>query len=259
METAVRTEGVTKTFGVTGTIVAVDHVDLTVPTGTFFGFVGPNGAGKTTMVNLLTGLLRPTSGRIEVLGRTFDAHSLEIKRRIGLVPEGLNLYEQLTGEEYLYFVGRMYGLSRDTLRMRRDELFALMDLEGDRHRYVYEYSSGMRKKLALAASLIHDPDLLFLDEPFEGIDPLTLRAIRRTLTQIIARGKTIFLTSHLLEIVERLCSEVAIIHRGRIVFRSPTAEVRARMSEEGTSSLEEVFVELVAGEEEERSLSWLRE
>lgn len=257
MKPAVRTEQVTKIFN--ERTAAVDRADLTVQNGTFFGFVGPNGAGKTTMVKLLTGLLRPTSGRVEVLGMAFDSHALEIKRRIGLVPEGLNLYEEFTGEEYLYFIGRIYGLSRDTLRTRRDELFALMDLEGDRRRYVHEYSSGMRKKLALAASLIHDPDLLFLDEPFEGIDPLTLRAIRRTLTQFVARGKTVFLTSHLLEIVERFCSEVAIIHRGRIVFQSPTEEIRARMSAEGTSSLEEVFVKLVARDEEERSLSWLRD
>ena len=264
MDVAILTENLTKVFGDgkgSHSIKAVDNLNLVVHRGTFFGFVGPNGAGKTTTVNMLTGLLRPTSGRIEILGMDFERHSIEIKRRIGVVPEGLNLYEQLTGEEYLYFVGRMYGLPRREVRNRSEELFSLMGMEEVRRRFVYEYSSGMRKKLALSAALIHDPGVLFLDEPFEGIDVLTLRTIRNILTKMVEKGRTIFLTSHILEVVERLCSEVAIIDRGKIVFTGSSHQIRERieeMGEEPSHPLEALFFQLVAKDEEEKSLSWLR-
>jgi len=256
---AIVAKELTKSFGF---INAVDGLNLMVPESSFFGFVGPNGAGKTTTVKMFAGLLSPTSGRIEILGMDFAKQTVEVKRRIGIVLDRPALYEQLTGEEYLYFSGRMYGMPKELVKNRMEELFQLMDLADDRRRYIYEYSAGMKKKLALAAALIHDPQILFLDEPFEGIDALSLRAIRNVLNRMTATGRTIFLTSHILEIVERLCSEVAIINQGKIVFTGSTHLIRERIQqkieEESSHPLETLFVQLVAKDEEEKSLSWLR-
>jgi ABC-2 type transport system ATP-binding protein len=209
-----------------GDFTAVDGVNLRVGRGQFFGFLGPNGAGKSTTIKMLTGLLAPTSGRVRVLGRDLAAESLEVKRRIGVVPEDLNLFERLTGAEMLTFTGRMYGLGREETRERGRELLALMELDGEPKKLVVEYSHGMKKKLSLACALIHRPEILFLDEPFEGVDALASRTLKDLLLKLTARGITVFLTSHVLEIVERLCTHIAIITAGRLVVEGALDELR---------------------------------
>jgi ABC-2 type transport system ATP-binding protein len=257
---AIVTEKLTRRFG---NLSAVDGIDLTVAAGQFFGFLGPNGAGKSTTIKMLTGLLAPTSGRMELLGLDFSSHSIEVKRQIGVVPEGMGLFERLTGSEYLNFVGRMYGLDRATTRQRATELLEFMQLADRPKTMIADYSHGMQKKLALAAAVIHGPRILFLDEPFEGVDALAAGALKALLGRMTERGVTIFLTSHVLEIVERLCSHVGIIHKGRIVAQGSLEELRAGVpGEEGRqTTLEEIFLSIVgqggADRPQMEELSWL--
>jgi len=206
----ISTQGLSRRFG---ELVAVDGVNLRVAPGQFFGFLGPNGAGKSTTIKMLTGLLAPSSGKIEILGIDLNAHPVEVKRQIGVVPEGMALFGRLTGAEFLSFAGRMYGLDRTTAAKRAAELLDFMQLADQPKKLVTDYSHGMQKKLALAAAVIHGPKVLFLDEPFEGVDAIAAGTLKSMLQGMIARGATIFLTSHVLEIVERLCSHVAIIHQ----------------------------------------------
>ncbi|MEK7866337.1 MAG: ABC transporter ATP-binding protein [Planctomycetota bacterium] len=252
-------EGLTRLFG---PLVAVDRLFLRVPRGCFYGFLGPNGAGKSTTLKMLTGLLRPTAGRIRILGLDLATEPVGIKRRIGVVPEDLNLFERLTGAEFLSFSGRMHGLPRKTIRERSEELFALMDLVDKRDELVVDFSHGMKKKLSLAAALIHKPDVLFLDEPFEGVDAVSSHAIKEVLSALVGRQATVFLTSHILEIVERLCTHVGIIHKGRMVAEGPVEELRRGVPIAGQEAvrrtLEEVFLSLVQEPGRvERKLSWI--
>jgi ABC-2 type transport system ATP-binding protein len=252
MSHAIETTNLTRDFG---ELRAVDHLDLRVESGRFYGFLGPNGAGKSTTIKMLTGLLAPTSGAIRILGEDMSdpRRALEAKRRIGVVPEDLALFDNLTAREYLTFVGRMYQLPRETLRVRSDELLGMMDLGGDEKKLTFELSHGMKKKLSLAAALIPDPDLLFLDEPFEGVDAVASRILRDTLTRCVARGRTVFLTSHVLEIVEKLCTDVGIVNGGQLVHQGTMQALR----EQG-SSLEERFLDVVgAREQKAHPLSWL--
>lgn len=259
-ETAILTEKLTRRFG---QLTAVDGIDLRVAAGEFFGFLGPNGAGKSTTIKMLTGLLAPTSGRMELLGLDFATQSLEVKRQIGVVPEGMGLFDRLTGSEYLNFVGRMYGLDKETTRKRSEELLEFMQLADRPKAMIADYSHGMQKKLALAAAVIHGPRILFLDEPFEGVDALAAGALKALLGRMTARGATIFLTSHVLEIVERLCSHVAIIHQGRLVAQGSLEQLRAGVPGEGgtKSTLEDIFVSIVGQSGAQRAqleeLSWL--
>jgi ABC-2 type transport system ATP-binding protein len=192
---------------------AVDGLTLTVPRGCFFGFLGPNGAGKSTTIRMLIGLAAPTSGSIELLGLRMPEQELEIKKRIGLVPDENLLFDRLTGREFLEFVGRMYGLERRLAMQRADELLDLFELSAERKKLIAEYSKGMRKRIAMAASLIHHPELFLMDEPFEGVDAVGARLMKDILLDQVRHGATIFLTSHVLEVVERLCDRVAIINR----------------------------------------------
>ena len=259
-EMAIQTQALTRRFG---NLTAVDGVDLQVTAGQFFGFLGPNGAGKSTTIKILTGLLAPTSGNMQLLGVDFAANPVEVKRQIGVVPEGMGLFERLTGAEYLKFVGQMYGLDRATTQRRSDELLDFMQLADRPKTMIADYSHGMQKKLALAAAVIHGPRILFLDEPFEGVDALAAGALKALLGRMTERGTTIFLTSHVLEIVERLCSHVAIIHKGRLVAQGSLEELRAGISgEEGSKkTLEQIFLSIVGKEGSERQqieeLSWL--
>ena len=196
---AIATEGLTRRFG---ELVAVQDVNLRVASGQFFGFLGPNGAGKSTTIKMLTGLLAATSGKIQLLGLDFAEQMADVKRQIGVVPEGMALFGRLTGSEYLNFVGRMYGLDRETAAKRTAELLDFMQLSDQPKKLVTDYSHGMQKKLALAAAVIHGPKILFLDEPFEGVDAIAAGTLKAMLQRMIARGATIFLTSHVLEIVE---------------------------------------------------------
>ena len=262
-EIAIATEKLTRKFGA---LTAVDNVDLRVQAGQFFGFLGPNGAGKSTTIKMLTGLLAPTSGRMELLGVDFQAHPVEVKRQIGVVPEGMGLFDRLTGIEYLRFVGRMYGLDRATTEKRAEELLDFMQLADREKTMVADYSHGMQKKLALAAAVIHGPRILFLDEPFEGVDALAAGALKALLGRMTERGVTIFLTSHVLEIVERLCSHVAIIHQGRLVAHGSIEDLREGVASTlpGADSgvrltLEQIFLSIVGagGQEPAQELSWL--
>lgn len=259
-DAAIVTEKLTRRFGA---LTAVDNVDLSVAAGQFFGFLGPNGAGKSTTIKMLTGLLAPTSGRMQLLGLDFASNAVEVKRQIGVVPEGMGLFERLTGAEYLHFVGRMYGLDRATTATRSQELLEFMQLADRPKSLIADYSHGMQKKLALAAAVIHGPRILFLDEPFEGVDALAAGALKALLGRMTARGVTIFLTSHVLEIVERLCSHVGIIHKGRLVAQGSLEELRAGIvgGAGDKSTLEQVFLSIVGQSGVERAqveeLSWL--
>lgn len=257
---AIVTENLTRRFGA---LTAVDHVDLRVAAGQFFGFLGPNGAGKSTTIKMLTGLLAPTSGRMQLLGLDFSTHAVEVKRQIGVVPEGMGLFERLTGTEYLHFVGRMYGLDRATTHQRTEELLEFMHLADRPKSMIADYSHGMQKKLALAAAVIHAPRILFLDEPFEGVDALAAGALKALLGRMTDRGVTIFLTSHVLEIVERLCSHVGIIHQGRLVAQGSIDDLRAGVvaQEDRETSLEQIFLSIVGQGSTDHAhveeLSWL--
>jgi ABC-2 type transport system ATP-binding protein len=235
-----------------GNKAAVDGLNLTVPQGCFFGFLGPNGAGKSTTIRMLTGLIPPTSGSIELLGMPMPAQALEIKKRIGLVPDESLLFDRLTGSEFLEFVGRMYGLARPVARERARGLLELFELTDSGRKLIAEYSKGMRKRVAMAASLIHHPDLFLMDEPFEGVDAVGARLMKDILLDQVRRGATIFLTSHVLEVVERLCQRVAIIHEGKIVTEGTLDELRA-----GSETLEDVFVRVVGAEKDFERLEWL--
>src|SRR3989442_6459127 len=221
---AIATEGLTRRFG---ELVAVEEVNLRVAAGQFFGFLGPNGAGKSTTIKMLTGLLAPTAGRIQILGLDLIAKPVEVKRQIGVVSEGMTLFGRLTGSEYLNFVGRMYGLHRETAAKRTAHLLEFMQLVDEPKTMITDYSQGMQKKLALAAAVIHGPKVLFLDEPFEGVDAIAAGTLKAMLQGMIVRGATIFLTSHVLEIVERLCTHIAIIDRGRLIANGSLEELRA--------------------------------
>ena len=231
---------------------AVDGLSLTVPRGCFFGFLGPNGAGKSTTIRMLTGLIPPTSGEIELLGLAMPDEEIEIKRRIGLVPDESLLFDRLTGPEYLEFVGRMYGLARPLAIQRAAELLDLFELAGEPRKQISDYSKGMRKRVAMAASLIHRPELFLMDEPFEGVDAVGARLMKDILLDQVRQGATIFLTSHVLEVVERLCDHVAIINHGRIVRAGSMEELR-----QGDETLEEVFVREVGADRSFEKLEWL--
>jgi ABC-2 type transport system ATP-binding protein len=251
MNVAIETSSLTRDFG---KFRAVDELNLRVASGRFYGFLGPNGAGKSTTIKMLTGLLAPSSGAIHILGEdTGDPkRALAVKRRIGVVPENLALFDNLTAREYLTFIGRMYLLPRDTVRVRAEELLAMMDLANEEKKLTVEFSHGMKKKLALAAALIPNPDLLFLDEPFEGVDAVASRVLRDTLKQCVGRGATVFLTSHILEIVEKLCTDVGIIAQGKLVHQGTMEELHR------DGSLEDKFLAVVGnGEGEAQKLSWL--
>ena len=253
---AVSTENLTRCFG---QLIAVENVNLRVSSGQFFGFLGPNGAGKSTTIKMLTGLLAPSTGRIEILGLDLAKNAVEVKRQIGVVPEGMALFTRLTGWEYLNFVGRMYGLDRATTRSRAEELLNFMQLGDQPKKLITDYSHGMQKKLALAAAVIHSPKVLFLDEPFEGVDAIAAGTLKAMLQSMIARGATIFLTSHVLEIVERLCSHVAIIDKGRLVTQGSLDELRAGAGNDGGKmTLEQIFLRVVGTTQNSgRELSWL--
>ncbi|HXT49905.1 MAG TPA: ABC transporter ATP-binding protein [Thermoanaerobaculia bacterium] len=261
---ALATQGLRRSFG---DFVAVDGIDLAVPEGSFYGFLGPNGAGKSTTIKCLTGLLRPSAGSVRILGLDPESEPVAVKRRVGVVPEDLALFDRLTGAENLAFVARVHGLERATFERRAAELLELLELTDAAAALAADYSHGMRKKLSLAMALLPSPRLLFLDEPFEGIDAVSSRLVKRFLLEFTGRGGTVFLTSHVLEIVERLADHVGILHKGRLVAQGPIAELRTqREGAEGgqggsrsASSLEDLFLGIVGASAHagEPALEWL--
>lgn len=246
---AIAVRDLRKTYGPKA---AVDGLTLTVPRQCFFGFLGPNGAGKTTTIRMLMGVVPPTSGEIEILGLAMPDRDVDIKGRIGLVPDESLLFDHLTGAEFVEFVGRMYRLPLEVARERARELIALFELDASNRKLIGEYSKGMRKRVAMAASLIHRPQLFLMDEPFEGVDAVGARLMKDILIDQVRQGATIFLTSHVLEVVERLCDRVAIIHEGRLVVESSMAELRS-----GSETLEDTFVRVVGAARAGESLEWL--
>ena len=253
MTLAIETHHLTRFFD---NFCAVDDVNLQVERGAFYGFLGPNGAGKSTTIKMLTGLLAPSKGEIRVLGKNMldPAESLEVKSRMGVIPEDLSLFDNLTAREYLTFIGRMYLLPKDLIRERIGELLSLLDLQNEEKKLTLEYSHGMKKKLALAAALLPNPDLLFLDEPFEGVDAVTSHVIRDLLAGYVARGSTVFLTSHVLEVVEKLCTHVGVIVKGVLVEQASLDVLRQG------GSLEERFLKIAGADAvAPQKLSWLAE
>jgi ABC-2 type transport system ATP-binding protein len=245
---ALAARGLHKHFGPK---VAVGHVDLDVAPGSFFGIVGPNGAGKTTTLKMATGLLRPDGGQVWVDGIDVWADPIAAKQRIGVLPEDLALFERLSGRELLMFHGALRNMDAQVVADRSEELLELLGLTESADVLVVDYSHGMRKKLVLAAALLHAPRLLFLDEPFEAIDPVSARAIRNLLAHFTSTGSTIVFSSHVMELVERLCDHVAVMARGAIVWSGPLDDLR------GSGSLEDAFVALVGEPSAPQELTWL--
>ncbi|MFJ8842450.1 ABC transporter ATP-binding protein [Streptomyces cyaneofuscatus] len=249
---AVRVQGLWKRFG---DQVAVSGIDLELPAGKFIGLVGPNGAGKTTTLSMVTGLLRPDMGKIEVAGHDVWTDPVAVKSRIGVLPEGLRLFERLSGRELLAYNGRLRGLPGDEVDKRAAQLLDVLDLAGSQHKLVVDYSTGMRKKIGLAAALLHNPEVLFLDEPFEGVDPVSAQTIRGVLERYTRSGATVVFSSHVMELVESLCDWVAVMAAGRIKAQGTLAEVRG-----DAPSLQNAFLELVGAGGRDTSgdsLDWL--
>ncbi|MCC6436572.1 MAG: ABC transporter ATP-binding protein [Acidimicrobiales bacterium] len=246
---AVALRGLAKRYGEAW---AVAGVDLDVPAGSFYGLVGRNGAGKTTTLRMLCGLLRPDAGAIWVLGLPVWADPAPVKARIGVLPEDGRLLDRLRGRELLHYTGVLRGMVRPVVEARTEELLATLDLLDAADNLVIDYSHGMRKKIGLAAALLHGPELLVLDEPFEAVDPVSARTIRLVLDRFVAAGRTILFSSHVMATVEALCDRVAILHEGRVVAAGPLAEVTSGRS------LEDAFVDAVGMRHlDERALDWL--
>ncbi|MCO8301281.1 MULTISPECIES: ABC transporter ATP-binding protein [Streptomyces] len=250
---AVRVRGLTKRYGEQ---IAVAGIDLDLPAGQFIGLVGPNGAGKTTTLSMITGLLRPDAGTVEIGGHDVWRDPVEVKARIGVLPEGLRMFERLSGRELLTYTGRLRGLPGEEVDKRATQLLDVLDLAGSQNKLVIDYSTGMRKKIGLAAALLHNPEVLFLDEPFEGVDPISAQTIRGVLERYTRSGATVVFSSHVMELVESLCDWVAVIAKGRIRAHGPLAEVRG-----DAPSLQNAFLELVgAGRRlagQGQNLDWL--
>lgn len=255
-DAAVATWGLTRVFGQR---VAVNALNLIVRRGEFFGFLGPNGAGKSTTIKMMVGLLRPTAGLAFVGGVDMWRDPLRAKAQIGVLPEQLNLYERLSGREMVEFAGRLYDLPRAEVKRRTAALLDVLGLTADADKLVVDYSVGMRKKVSLAAALIHRPQVLFLDEPFEGIDPISSRTIRDILRDLTAAGTTIFFSSHIMEVVERLCTRVGIINNGQLVAEGTLQDLRDRAASQGQgdATLEDIFLNLVGADKREGGLEWL--
>jgi ABC-2 type transport system ATP-binding protein len=248
-QAALSIRGLYKRFGEKN---AVDNLDLDVPTGSFYGLVGPNGAGKTTTLSMATGLLRPDAGTITLHGVDVWRNPLEAKRLVGVLSDGVRLFDRLTGEQLVTYSGLLSGMNRETVAERVDDLLRLLDLQGASGTLVVDYSAGMTKKIALACALVHAPRLLVLDEPFESVDPVSAANIRDILQGYVASGGTVIVSSHAMDLVQRMCDHVAIIAVGRVLAAGTVDEVR------GASTLEDKFVELVGGRHHAEGPEWLR-
>lgn len=246
---ALALRGLYKRFGEK---VAVDGISLDVPQGSFYGVVGPNGAGKTTMLSMATGLLRPDAGSASVLGVDLWSNLYEVKRTLGILPDGVNVFDRLTGAQFVTYAGLLRGMDRGTVSERTHDLLVALDLQAASDKLVVDYSAGMTKKVMLAAALIHAPSLLVLDEPFESVDPVSSAHIRGILAEYVGTGGTVIVSSHAMDLVQRMCDHVAVVAAGQVRAAGPVEEVRAGRS------LEERFVELVGGGPAAGGLPWLR-
>jgi ABC-2 type transport system ATP-binding protein len=240
----IRLEGLTKAYG---SFVAVDRLDLHVPRGELFGFLGPNGAGKTTTLRMIAGILRPTAGRIWLGGDDVVAQPMAAKRRLGFIPDRPFVYEKLTGAEFLRFVAGLYGQDGAVVERRIDELLELFELSAWKDELVESYSHGMRQKLIISSALIHRPECIVVDEPMVGLDPKAARLLKEIFRHFVARGGTVLMSTHTLEVAEAMCDRIAIIQNGRIVARGTVDEMR-KQTAAGDASLEELFLKLTGGE-----------
>ncbi|MDX1448208.1 MAG: ABC transporter ATP-binding protein [Acidimicrobiia bacterium] len=246
---AVLFRGLTKRFGST---VAVDGIDMEIPSGSFFGIVGPNGAGKTTLLRMATGLLQPDAGGVEVAGFDVWTDPAAAKTRFGVVPDNPKMFERLTGSELIEFTGRLRGMDPEVIATRQASLLRLLDLQDAADVIVADYSLGMRKKAAIACALLHNPAVLFLDEPFAGIDPVARQTLEQILNRHIAAGGTVVFSDHAMDVVERLCDRILLIDHGKLVTAGPTGEIT------GGRRLQDVFVDLVGAHiTDEGDLEWL--
>jgi ABC-2 type transport system ATP-binding protein len=252
MSFAILAERLTKQFG---SQLAVDALDMTVNRGEIFGFLGPNGAGKSTTIRMLIGLLRPTSGTANVAGFDVVHQTLDVKRRIGYMAENPYAYEKLTGREFLAFIGDLYRVPHETAKDRAGQLLDLLGLDTDAEKIVEGYSRGMRQKLGLIAALLHEPEILFLDEPTSGLDPRSARVVKDLLTELARRGRTVFMSTHVLEIAQHMCDRVGIINQGKLVAQGSLAELRAQ--HDADASLEDIFLELTGGEDSDELTTFL--
>jgi len=254
---AITTTNLTRAFGQK---IAVNNLNLQVKAGEFFGFLGPNGAGKSTTIKMLIGQLRPTAGTASICGIDVWKDPLQARALMGVLPEYLNLYERLTGREFVIFAGHMYGIADADVKQRTEELLSILALTSDADKLIVDYSVGMRKKIALAAALIHRPQVLFLDEPFEGIDPVSSRVIRDILRDLTQSGITVFFSSHIMEVVERLSTRIVIINQGLLVAEGTLQELRERASEANKdATLEDIFLNVIGIQNENHNLSWLKQ
>ena len=231
-----------------GKVKAVDSLDLKVKKGEIFGFLGPNGAGKTTTIKLMTGLLKPTSGTVKVMGNDILDEPIEAKSNIGLIPDEPKIYEKLTGREFLRFVGNIFNMDAGSIEKKTSELLEIFDLDEKAEDLIGSYSHGMKQKITIAGALIHSPRVLFFDEPTVGLDPKSARTIKDILRIRAQAGDCIFISTHILEIAEKMCDRVGIIQNGRLLVVGSMDELR-KISKEEKSSLEEIFLELTGGEE----------
>ena len=246
---ALSVRGLWKRFGQK---IAVSGVSLDVPAGSFYGLVGPNGAGKTTMLSMATGLLRPDFGTAWVHGVDLWARPDEAKATLGVLPDGVRLFDRLTGRQLLTYAGMLRGMDKDTVVERTGDLLQALDLSADADTFVVDYSAGMTKKIALGSAMIHAPRTLVLDEPFEAVDPVSAANIRDILKDYVAGGGTVIVSSHVMDLVQRMCDHVAVMAAGQVLAAGTVDEVR------GEQSLEDRFVDLVGGRQHAEGLSWLR-
>ena len=251
----IRTEGLIKRYG---RFTAVKGVDLHVRKGEVFGFLGPNGAGKTTTMKMVAGLLKPSEGKVWVDGIDTADDPVAVKQRIGYIPDRPYLYERLTGAEFLRFIGGIYDLPQEVIASRSSELLSFISLADFGDELIEGYSHGMKQRLTLAAALLHRPPLLVIDEPMVGLDPAGARLIKQVFRDYADQGRTVFVSTHTLEVAEAICDRVAIIHRGTIIALGTVAELKA-LHTEGGGRLEDVFLALVGGPEEAGVLDILRE
>lgn len=246
---ALEIRGLVKRFGATA---AVDNLDLTVPSGSFYGLVGPNGAGKTTTLSMATGLLRPDAGTVQIHGVDVWSNLIDAKRLVGNLSDGVRLFDRLTGLQLVTYAGLLSGMTREIVVERAHDLLRLLDLDAAGGTLVVDYSAGMTKKIALACALVHAPRLLVLDEPFESVDPVSAANIRDILHGFVESGGTVIVSSHVMDLVQRMCDHVAVIANGRVLASGTTEDVR------GDSTLEDRFVELVGGRRSGEGPTWLR-
>ncbi len=252
---------VTKTFD---EFKALDNLNLTVPQGCVFGLIGPNGAGKTTTINCIADLIHIDAGQIAIFGRSLQSDGILVKKKMGILHENVDeLFVYLKGQEHLEFVGQIYGLSKATMFQRIDDLFDFFEMASHRYILIDDYSKGMKKKIALASILLHDPEFIILDEPFEGLDTITMVKVKNLLKKLKANGKTVLLTSHILAFIEDLCDYIAIIHQGKIVYENNTDKIRSEVTKKISknsefSGLEELLLNIVENENDhEKRLDWI--